>query len=128
MTKHGEFNWIELQTQDPEAAIEFYKRSAGWGFKAEAMPNGGTYWLAMLGEKVVCGVWTLEKDRSSATGNRWVVYLHVEDLDNALIQARSCGAEIIRDPWDVPGVGRIAMIRDPGGAEIGWVTPSAKLA
>ncbi len=126
MTKHGEFNWVELQTQNPDAAIEFYKKAAGWNFIAEAMPTGGTYWLAMLEDTVVCGIWTLDKDSNELTKNRWVTYLHVDDIDGALGQAKSIGAEVLREPWDVPGVGRIAMIRDPGGAEIGWVTPSAK--
>ncbi len=125
MTKHGEFYWIELQTHNTDAAIEFYKNVAGWNFLAETMPSGGTYWLAMLGEKVVCGIWTLEQDNGEITSNRWVIYLHVDEIDDALEQAKLNGAEVLREPWDVPGVGRIAMIRDPGGAEVGWVTPSA---
>ncbi|MCG8416223.1 MAG: VOC family protein [Pseudomonadales bacterium] len=128
MTKHGEFNWIELQTQNTDAAIEFYKNAAGWRFQSETMPNGGKYWLAMLGEKVVCGIWTLEEGSSELARNRWVIYLHVDDIDSALAQAKSAGAEVLREPWDVPGVGRIAMIRDPGGAEIGWVTPTSAKA
>lgn len=126
MTKHGEFNWIELQTQNTDAAIEFYRNAAGWDFQAETMPSGGTYWLATLGEKVICGIWTLEKDSREPTKNRWIVYLHVDDIDAALETARATGAEVLREPWDVPGVGRIAIIQDPGGAEIGWVTPEAK--
>lgn len=123
MTIHGEFNWVELQTRNPEAAIAFYKETAGWQFQPETMPGGGTYWLAMLGEKVVSGIWTLGKDDDSSGDNRWLVYLHVDNIDAAVEQARSAGAEVLREPWDVPGVGRVAMIRDPGGAEIGWVTP-----
>ncbi len=123
MTIHGEFNWVELQTRNPDAAIAFYKEAAGWHFQPETMPGGGTYWLAMLGEKVVCGIWTLGNDDDSSGDNRWLVYLHVDNIDAAVEQARSAGAEVLREPWDVPGVGRVAMIRDPGGAEIGWVTP-----
>ena len=26
--------------------------------------------------------------------------------------------------FDVPGVGRIAILMDPGGAGIGWITPA----
>lgn len=125
MTKHGEFNWIELQTQNTEAAIEFYKNAAGWDFQAETMPNGGTYWLAMLEEKVICGIWTLDKGDDESATNRWVVFLHVDDVDSAVVQARLLGAEVLREPWNVAGVGRIAMIKDPGGAEIGWVAPIA---
>jgi predicted enzyme related to lactoylglutathione lyase len=30
----------------------------------------------------------------------------------------------MRAPFDVPGVGRIAMLQEPGGAGIGWMTPA----
>lgn len=123
MTKHGEFNWLELQTENIDEVLEFYEKTAGWHFQPETMPDGGTYWLAMLDKKVVCGIWTLEKTGGQTINNRWVVYLHVDNIDSALDQARSIGADVLREPWDVPGVGRVAMIRDPGGAEIGWVTP-----
>jgi uncharacterized protein len=30
----------------------------------------------------------------------------------------------MKEPFDVPGVGRIAMLTEPGGAGIGWMTPA----
>jgi len=71
----------------------------------------------------LCGVLTRDQDSDDSHVDHWVIYLHVVDLDKELARAKAQGAEILRDPWDVPGVGRIAMLRDPGGAEIGWVTP-----
>jgi hypothetical protein len=29
----------------------------------------------------------------------------------------------MRPLFDVPGIGRIAILREPGGAGIGWITP-----
>jgi predicted enzyme related to lactoylglutathione lyase len=31
----------------------------------------------------------------------------------------------MRPIFDVPGVGRIAILTEPGGAGIGWMTPAA---
>jgi predicted enzyme related to lactoylglutathione lyase len=31
----------------------------------------------------------------------------------------------MRPAFDVPGVGRIVVLKEPGGAGIGWMTPSA---
>jgi predicted enzyme related to lactoylglutathione lyase len=31
----------------------------------------------------------------------------------------------MRPPFDVPGVGRIAILREPGGAVVGWMTPAS---
>ncbi|NBD18730.1 MAG: VOC family protein [Cyanobacteria bacterium] len=121
MTRNGEFNWMELQTHDPETAIEFYRATVGWEFLEEAMPTGGTYWLALVSGKAVCGFWTLGEGDSS--GDRWITYIHVDDLEEAISRAKGFGAEVVREPWLVPGIGRVAMVRDPGGAEMGWVTP-----
>jgi predicted enzyme related to lactoylglutathione lyase len=30
---------------------------------------------------------------------------------------------LMRPIFDVPGVGRIAILREPSGASIGWMTP-----
>ena len=34
------------------------------------------------------------------------------------------GGEVIREPWEVPGVGRIAIVNDNAGNSLGWMTPS----
>jgi uncharacterized protein len=36
---------------------------------------------------------------------------------------KKAGAKLMKGPFDVPGVGRIAMLLEPGGAGIGWMTP-----
>ena len=123
MTRHGEFNWVELQTRDAQKAIDFYSASIGWTFQAEEMPSGGTYWIGMASGKPVCGILTLDDDNGVTDPDRWVVYVHVDDLDDAVARIGDHGGEVLRAPWDVPGVGRVAMIRDPGGSELGWVTP-----
>jgi hypothetical protein len=30
----------------------------------------------------------------------------------------------MRPLFDIPGIGRIAILREPGGAGIGWMTPA----
>ena len=123
MTTHGEFNWIELQTRNADAAVTFYRNTIGWQFRAERMPSGGTYWIGLSYGRPVCGVLTLENNKDIGELDRWITYLHVDDLDDAIAKLQTCGGELIRAPWEVSGVGRVAMIRDPGGAEMGWVTP-----
>lgn len=122
MTKHGEFNWNELQTRDAEKAIRFYTSAIGWSFEREETPTGGSYWIGLASEKPVCGILTLERNREGVT-DRWVTYVHVNDLDCRIAKVRDLGGLVLRPPWEVPGVGRVAMVRDPVGADIGWVTP-----
>ena len=39
-------------------------------------------------------------------------------------QTRDAGGVILRDSFDVPEVGRIAIIQDPTGAAMGVMTPN----
>lgn len=103
MTWQGEFNWNELQTCDAQKAIDFYGESLGWMFEAEEMPSGGTYWLCLKSGKPVCGILTLEKSDGERNPDRWVTYIHVENLDEALARVADRGGVVLQAPWDVPG-------------------------
>ena len=39
-------------------------------------------------------------------------------------QATKAGATVMKPAFDVPGVGRIVILLEPGGAGIGWMTPA----
>lgn len=123
MTTHGQFNWNELQTRHVDSAIAFYSATIGWQFRAEKMPSGNTYWIGLASGTPVCGLLTLESSPDSRKTDRWVTYVHVDDLDNAVGRVQGAGGDVLKEPWKVPGVGRVAWVRDSGGAEIGWVTP-----
>jgi predicted enzyme related to lactoylglutathione lyase len=51
-------------------------------------------------------------------------YLAVDNVDARVNKATAAGAKLMRPLFDVPGVGRIAILREPGGAGIGWMTPA----
>jgi predicted enzyme related to lactoylglutathione lyase len=53
----------------------------------------------------------------------WLSYLAVDNVDARLRAAKAAGAKVMREPFDVPTVGRIAIIQAPGGATIAWITP-----
>jgi predicted enzyme related to lactoylglutathione lyase len=50
-------------------------------------------------------------------------YLAVDDVDARVKTAIASGAQLMRPIFDVPHVGRIAILTEPGGAGIGWITP-----
>lgn len=41
-----------------------------------------------------------------------------------MAQATAAGAKLMRPIFDVPGVGRTAILKDPTGAGMGWITPA----
>jgi predicted enzyme related to lactoylglutathione lyase len=119
---HGSFYWNELMTHDVERAKAFYAAAIGWTF--DAMPiQDGTYWVAKMGDKPVGGIFPMNGPEFKGMGERWVSYLAVDNVDARLGQATARGAKVMKPAFDVPGVGRMAFIEEPGGAMIGWITP-----
>jgi uncharacterized protein len=120
---HGQFQWNELRTRDAERAKRFYASTVGWSFEASATPDGETYWVALQDGKPVAGLFPLTSPRFDGVPESWMSFLAVDDVDARVAKAIKAGAELVMPVFDVPGVGRIAMLREPGGAGIGWITP-----
>jgi predicted enzyme related to lactoylglutathione lyase len=121
--KHGFFYWNELMTRDAEKAKDFYGKTLGWTFEAMPMPDG-TYWAAKQGEDYVGGIFPLSSPQFNGVPENWMAYIAVDDVDARTKKAEAAGATLMRPIFDVPGVGRIAVLREPGGAGIGWMTPA----
>jgi predicted enzyme related to lactoylglutathione lyase len=124
MADHGTFHWNELNTRDVEKAKKFYAKTIGWTFEGMPMENG-TYWVAKAGDKMVGGVFDMNSiGLPKEVPEHWMSYLAVDDVDKRLTEAKKAGATVLREPFDVPGTGRIAILKEPGGAAIGWMTPA----
>jgi uncharacterized protein len=122
MTDHGTFYWNELNTHDPKKACEFYSRVLGWRFEEMPMPDG-VYRVAKLGDRAVGGVFEMRGKHFEGVPPHWLAYIAVDDIDKRVAAAKQAGARVIREPFDVKGVGRIAILTDSVGAHIGWMTP-----
>jgi uncharacterized protein len=119
---HGSFYWNELMTRDVEKAKKFYGGTIGWTFDGMPMPDG-TYWVAKMGDKPVGGLFSLSSPQFDGVPESWMSYLAVDDVDARANKATAAGAKLMRPIFDVPGVGRIAILTEPGGAGVGWMTP-----
>ena len=122
---HGSFYWNELNTWDVERAKRFYADTLGWRFEPMEMP-AGTYWVIRCGEATVGGMFRLTEPHFAGVPESWLAYIAVDDVDARIAKATAAGATVLRPAFDVPGVGRIGIIREPGGAGIGWMTPAER--
>ncbi len=122
MAEHGSFYWNELTTGDVKTAKAFYKKTLGWSFDGMKMPTG-VYWVAKSGEKAVGGIFDTTGTDMAKLPEHWLSYIAVDDVDKRTAKAKKAGATIIRPPFDVPTIGRIAIIKQPGGGVVGWITP-----
>lgn len=120
---HGAFYWNELMTNDIETARAYYAATVGWTFEAMPMPDG-TYWIAQYDGKPVGGMMSMQGVIPDGVPPHWMSYLAVDDIDTRIAVALTHGATLLRPCFDVAGVGRIAILADPTGAVMGWITPA----
>lgn len=119
MRPHGTFAWNELLTSDPDRAKAFFTETLGWTY--QSFDLGARYWVIMAGEEMVGGLSGLSAGDLETTESYWLGFIEVDDIDRRYERAIALGATEIRPPHDVPGVGGVAVLRDPTGALVGWM-------
>ena len=73
--------------------------------------------------KPVGGLLNISAPQFGPVPESWMSYIAVDDVDARVKKAQGLGARLMKPIFDVPGVGRIAILTEPGGAGIGWITP-----
>jgi len=116
--RYGTPIWYELMTKDPLAARRFYSAVAGWQID-EFAPADSTmdYRMISASDSLVGGVFRLTDDmcRHGASAC-WMMYIGVDDVDACVTAIVSAGGAVQLTAFDIPNVGRIAMVSDPQGA------------
>lgn len=121
---HGHFHWNELMTRDVGRAMKFYADTLGWSYDTMPMPDGGTYTLAMVDGEPVGGIFDISDPEYKDVAEAWMAYIAVDDVDARVKMAAKAGATVMKPAFDVPDVGRIVILLEPGGAAVGWMTPA----
>jgi predicted enzyme related to lactoylglutathione lyase len=119
---HGTFIWTELLTGDVEGAKAAYAKLAGWTYEGHATPDGEPYWVALSQGRPAAGIMSL-KTLPPGAPPHWFAYLTVDDVDARCALIENLGGRIGKKPFDIPEVGRIAVVFDPQGACFGLMTP-----
>lgn len=123
---HGNFIWYELMTSDQDAAIAFYKTVVGWTAADQTMADLGDfrYTILSVGDRGVAGLMEINEEMA-ATGAKpgWLGVIGVTDTDATAGSIEAAGGSILRQPNDIPNVGRFAIVADPGGAVFEIMTP-----
>ena len=127
---HGKPCWYELCTSDGSlgAAEEFYGKILGWTFKDSGMPDF-TYHLATAGGDMVAGLMNMPPDvKAMGMPPFWMIYFAVDDADKAAADVKAAGGKVYKEPADIPGTGRFAVLADPQGAWFALVGPKQTTA
>jgi predicted enzyme related to lactoylglutathione lyase len=120
----GVFVWDEVLTTDVEAAKRFYGEVVGWETREMDMGPNGVYVLFSSGGADRAGCMSMPPGAEGVPPN-WMTYIGTGDADATAAKAEDLGATIMREPWDVETVGRIAIFADPAGAVIGLFQPAS---
>jgi predicted enzyme related to lactoylglutathione lyase len=112
------FVWHDLCTTDVEAAKAFYAAVVGWTFT----PQPPAYSVANVGGLGMGGIMAMPPDVKGMPPF-WAGYIYTPDVDETCDKAVQLGGTICREPWDIPGVIRMAVLADPTGATFNIMQP-----
>jgi predicted enzyme related to lactoylglutathione lyase len=113
----GDFIWYELLTGDIGGAKRFYDAVVGWNVHERSdFPND----YRMIGRsdgKFAGGAMQLTDEMKKHGGRPiWLGYILVPDVDASVAAIERDGGRAMMPAFDIPGVGRVAMVTDPSGA------------
>lgn len=115
--KPGNFCWIELVTTDQDAAKKFYGELFGWTSDDSPMGPNDFYTIFKIDGQPVGAARTMPAEqRAQGIPPHWLLYVATDIVDVSAKRAAELGATIVVEPIDVVDAGRMAVIRDPGGA------------
>jgi len=111
----GTFVWRELMTPDTAKSVRFYGELCGWNITPIDMgPGQEPYQLVHRekGSRDIGGIMKTGPGMPAA----WCSYVGVEDVDATSASANSAGGKVLKEPSDIPNVGRFSVLADPDGA------------
>jgi hypothetical protein len=118
----GNFVWHENLTKDKKAAVAFYSEVVGWKTQ-EFGDQGYTMWVGSQGP--LGGLMTLPEEAAKmGAPPHWLGSVQVDDVDATTAQVKKLGGKVHKEPFDVPTVGRVAVIADPQGATLSVFKPA----
>ncbi|MEO3941642.1 VOC family protein [Paenarthrobacter nicotinovorans] len=115
----GTMIWNELQTNDVPKAVAFYEAVTGCTSETEPSGDLQEYTSLLVDGRRIAGALKLPIQGLSPF---WMTYFNVVDIDATVEQAVELGSHVIAPAFDVPGVGRMAVLMDPAGAAFSIMT------
>jgi uncharacterized protein len=117
------FVHIELNTTDVSKAKSFYGSLFNWTLEDVPMGPDNIYTMIKVGEGTGGG---MMKHPMPGAPSMWLAYVSVDDVAASTKKAKSLGANIVKDPTEIMGVGTFSIVTDPTGATLALFQPKAK--
>ena len=115
----GLASWNECQTGTRSGRAKFYSDVFGYEIEEAEMGEGPPYRVLKVDGRGVAGMIAMTPEMADVPPN-WSTTFAVEDADAAVEEGgMSWAAACSSQPFDIPTVGRYAVIQDPAGVVFG---------
>lgn len=107
-----------LACREPEVAIQFYGSVFGWGATTTRLANGSTYtqFFCPGAGQSIAGMVEIDDRWGDDVPAHWITDFAVANTDRTAARAAALGGTVSVAPFDLPNVGRIAVLKDPESA------------
>lgn len=113
----GSFIWYELLTGDIAGAKRFYDAVVGWNIQGTSNFPNDYRMIERSDGKSAGGAMQLTEEMKQHGGRPiWLAYIYSDDVDRLASDVERNDGKILMAPFDIPGIGRVAMVADPQGA------------
>ena len=106
---------IELATTDKPASAKFYTDLFGWPMETFQPMD---YTMTAFPEGDTTLAFSPVDEQQGVMPGSVLVYVDVADVDATIARAEELGATIFMDKMEIPNVGWMTIIGDPGGNRI----------
>jgi predicted enzyme related to lactoylglutathione lyase len=114
--------WVDVSSPDLDKSRAFYNGLFGWNAEVVPQPEAGGYTMFFLdGQMVGAAGPTFGPDQHPS----WATYVRSVDADATAQAVKDAGGQVLMEPMDVMGQGRMAVFADPTGAHISIWQPQA---
>jgi uncharacterized protein len=107
--------WLDLATDNVDAAQQFYTAVMGWSFPVLDEDYGG-YVIAQVKGQAAAGIGPMQGGQERPT---WTLYLASDNAEDTEAAVREHGGAVLSPTGDVGPLGRMCIAADPSGAVFG---------
>jgi predicted enzyme related to lactoylglutathione lyase len=119
---HGSVNWHDLTVENAEGLKDFYQKITNWNMdKIPMKDDRGEYFDFMMKSEDGIPIAGICNHRGANTGipPAWIMYISVENVQQAVDEAVKSGAEILKKQLHKDGSMYYVILKDPAGIPFG---------
>ena len=114
----GRIIHVELTAAGLDGAAEFYAKAFGWQVTPSPFADGYLVAETGAGDGIDGAIMKREYQQQPT-----IVWIQVDDLEATRVAVVAAGGAADQEPQEIPGVGRVAYVRDPDGVVLGLRQP-----